>query len=90
MGEHSAEKDAPFKKGDRVYVIDVGLAAMRNIMRNATGVEPAPNHHGTVEEVWDSGSVLIYFDDGVGAPYPAADVRHLSEQATVIPPEVSD
>ncbi|NHA02007.1 hypothetical protein G5V59_26825 [Nocardioides sp. W3-2-3] len=70
-----------FKPGDRVYVVDTGLAALREVMRNATGQEPAPNHHGTVEEVQDSGSVLIYFDDGVGAPYPAADVRHLDKAA---------
>lgn len=85
MSEHSAEKDAPFKPGDRVYVTDPGLAAMRDIMRRATGVEPAPNHHGTVEEVWDSGSVLIYFDDGVGAPYPADEVRHLADDTRVTP-----
>lgn len=66
-----------FKHGDRVYVTDPALAELRAIMRTATGQEPAPNHHGTVEEVWDSGDVLIYFDDGAGAPYPQAEVRHL-------------
>lgn len=76
---HSAEKDAGFKKGDRVYVTDPALAQLRAIMRQATGVEPAPNHHGTVEEVWDGGTLLIYFDDGAGAPYPAHEVRHLAE-----------
>ena len=70
---------AEFKHGDRVYVTDPALAAMRDIMRKATGREPAPNHHGTVEEVWDGGSILIYFDDGAGAPYPADEVRHLAE-----------
>lgn len=68
-----------FKHGDRVYVTDPGLAQMREIMRNATGQEPKPNHHGTVEEVWDSGSILIYFDDGVGAPYPEHEVRYLTD-----------
>ena len=66
-----------FQPGDRVYVTDPALAQLREIMRSATGEEPKPNHHGTVEEVWDSGSILIYFDDGVGAPYPADEVRHL-------------
>lgn len=66
-----------FKPGDRVFVTDPALAQLRAIMRSATGVEPAPNHHGTVEEVWESGNILIYFDDGGGAPYPADEVRPL-------------
>jgi hypothetical protein len=65
-----------FKPGDRVYVTDPALAAMRDIMRRATGVEPAPNHHGTVNEIWED-SVLINFDDGCGAPYPFSEVRAL-------------
>lgn len=57
-------------------VLDPGLANLRRIMSSATG-RPAPaNHHGTVVEVW-SDSVLIDFDDGMGAPYPFALVRHL-------------
>lgn len=71
-----------FKPGDRVYVTDPALAEMREIMRRATGEEPAPNHTGTVEEIWDEGDVLIHFDDGIGAPYPAHEVRHLTEEAT--------
>jgi hypothetical protein len=71
-----------FNHGDRVYVTDPALAQLRAIMRNATGEEPKPNHHGTVEEVWESGSILIYFDDGSGAPYPASEVRHLNAEAT--------
>lgn len=66
-----------FKPGDRVYVTDPFLAQLREIMRNATGEEPAPNHHGTVAEVWDSGDLLIHFDDGGGSPWPPAEVRHL-------------
>jgi hypothetical protein len=73
-----------FWPGDRVYVTDSGLAQLREIMKQATGKEPAPNHHGTVEEVWeDEGMVLIAFDeDGVegagnAAPYPASEVRAL-------------
>lgn len=57
-----------FAIGDRVQVTDPALAQMRAIMRRA-GHEPAPNHTGTVEEVWDDGQVLIEFDDGIGAPY---------------------
>ncbi len=67
-----------FEPGDRVFVTDPGLAHLRAIMRNATGQEPAPNHHGVVEEVWDDGNVLICFDDGVGAPYPPSEIRHLT------------
>lgn len=66
-----------FNKGDRVGVSDPALAQMRAIMRSATGEEPAPNHHGTVEEVWDSGDILIHFDDGCGAPYPEREVYRL-------------
>ena len=67
-----------FKHGDRVYVTDPALARLREIMRDATDAEPKPNQHGTVEEVWDSGDVLVYFDDGMGAPYPPSEVRHLA------------
>jgi hypothetical protein len=70
-----------FKHGDRVLVTDPALAAIRAIMRNATGKEPAPNHHGTVEEIWGDGQVLIYFDDGVGAPYPASEVEHIGDRS---------
>jgi hypothetical protein len=72
-------------KGDRVYVTDEGLASLREIMRQATGQEPPPNHHGTVEEIWEDGSVLIYFDEGgveaagTSAPYPPEQVFLLPE-----------
>lgn len=75
---------AEFKPGDRVYVTDPGLAELRAIMRDATGKEPPPNHHGTVHELWDDDAVLICFDSeagpglGSGAPYPLAEVRHLT------------
>lgn len=68
-----------FKHGDRVYVTDPALAQLREIMRNATGVDPEPNHHGTVEEVMEGGDILIYVDDGMGAPYPPVEVRHLTD-----------
>lgn len=68
-----------FKPGDRVLVTDAGLASLRAIMRQATGVEPTPNHHGTVDELWDDGHILITFDDGGAAPYPSFEVQHLTE-----------
>lgn len=72
---------AEFEKGDRVYVTDPALAEVRAIMRRATGKEPRPNHHGTVEETWASGAtILIHFDDGAGAPYPVHEVRHLLDE----------
>jgi hypothetical protein len=78
-------------KDDRVYVTDKALAMMRDLMRAGTGKEPAPNHYGTVEEVWDDGTVLINFDeDGVEgggncAPYPADEVRLLPEPVGATP-----
>lgn len=66
------------KRGDRVYVTDAGLAELRAIMRQATGQEPPPNHHGTVELV-EAETILIVFDDGVAAPYPPEEVRLISE-----------
>lgn len=66
--------------GQRVYVLDEGLAQLRAVMRRATGSEPKPNHHGTVAELWDDGeTVLIDFDDGCAAPYPVAIVRPLAD-----------
>jgi len=72
--------ETPFKPGDRVYVIDEGLAQLRRRMRQF-GETPAPNHHGTVsDEEWDEpGTVLINFDDGGGAPYEVERVRLLIE-----------
>lgn len=58
--------------GDRVQVTDPALAQMREIMRRS-GIEPKPNHTGTVSKVWDD-SILIDFDDGCAAPYPFAEV----------------
>lgn len=72
-----------FHAGDRVYVTDRGLAQLREIMRQATGVA-MPNHHGTVAEVWDDDDmVLINFDEdgiegaGNAAPYPLDEVQLL-------------
>jgi len=71
-----------FKVGDRVFVTDPGLAQLRDIMFRATG-STVPNHHGTVDEVWDDGTILINFDseegEGMGnaAPYPPDEVQLL-------------
>lgn len=62
--------------GDRVLVLDPALAELRSIMRDATGQEPAPNHHGIVESV-SGNTVVIVFDDGGAAPYLLGEVRHL-------------
>lgn len=70
-----------FKPGDRVYVTDEGLAALRRIMREATGKEPEPNHWGRVDEVRD-GEVLVTFDDGGCAPYPLYEVERLGLPGT--------
>lgn len=78
----TADVEHQFRKGDRVYVTDPGLAAMRAIMTQATGKD-VPNHHGTVEEIWEDGTVLINFDeDGVegagnAAPYPPNEVARI-------------
>jgi hypothetical protein len=76
-----------FKIGDRVYVIDPGLEMLREIMEKATG-SAAPNHYGNVsaendetymDEARDE-MLLIDFDDGICAPYPISDIRHLTEE----------
>lgn len=69
--------DSTFTVGDRVYVVDPGLAQLRQIMRDH-GHEPTPNHHGTVDEVWTD-SLLITFDGGGCAPYATSDCRPLTE-----------
>ena len=73
---------ADFKKGDKVLVTDPGLAQLRAIMRDATGKEPEPNHHGVVEEVWDDGNILIHFEDGTGSPWPPSMVRLRKEEGS--------
>jgi hypothetical protein len=71
--------------GDRVSVTDPALARLRDIMRNATGQEPTPNHHGTVTEVW-ADSLLITFDDGLAAaPYPFDQCQPLTGAEGCLP-----
>lgn len=78
MSDANPAQSGHFERGDRVLVTDPALARLRAIMRDATGQEPPPNHHGTVREVWEDGAtILIDFDDGGGAPYPVAEVRRL-------------
>lgn len=78
-----------FKSGDRVYVTDPALAQLREIMCRY-GEDPAPNHHGTVIEVYED-AVLISFDsaegEGMGnaAPYSLHEVRHLIESGEPTP-----
>lgn len=60
-----------FTIGDPVEVIDEGLAMLRRLCPGMP-----PNHHGTVSEIWDDGTLLILFDDTEqAAPYPPSDVR---------------
>ncbi len=61
--------------GDQVAVIDPGLAQLREIMRRATGREPAPNHHGVVEEIQGDTAYVLFDDTGQLAPYPLAEVQ---------------
>ena len=64
------------KPGDRVADLDPGLAQMRDIMRNATGVEPEPNHYGVVREISDD-TAYIDYDDGLYAPCPLTQLAKL-------------
>ena len=66
------------RPGDRVAVDDPALAELQRIFRDALGEEPAPNNEGTVEQAWDDGTLLIFFDDGGSAPYPATDARRIA------------
>ncbi len=63
--------------GDRVYVTDPGLDRLRQIMREATGEDPPPNHTGTVEAIWPDGVLIIFDDTGSAAPYPFDDVYRI-------------
>jgi len=62
------------KKGDKVEVLDEGLANLRKLQP-----QQPPNHHGIIDEIWQDGSLLILFDDTrQAAPYP----RHLVQPRT--------
>lgn len=63
-----------FLPGDRVWVDDDGLAALREIM--ARHGHPAPDNHRGVVDKTMAGLVYITFDDGAQAPYPATDTHH--------------
>jgi hypothetical protein len=67
-----------FQAGDRVAVDDSALAELRAIFRDATGKEPPPNNVGTVDEVHGD-TLLIDFDDGGCAPYPASQAHHIPD-----------
>ncbi len=63
--------------GDQVAVDDPELAQLAEILA-AAGEEPAPNNEGVIGGVYEDGSLLIVFDDGVAAPYPATAVRRIA------------
>lgn len=67
-----------FKVGDPVAVNDPGLRRLRDLMTQQ-GRQVKPNHHGTVDEIFEDGYLLILFDDGQAAPYPPDMVRHRKE-----------
>ena len=66
------------KVGDRVAVDDPALAKLAEIMRDAAGEEPPPNNEGVVDEVRGDGTLIINFDDGGAAPYPASETRRIA------------
>ena len=64
-----------FKAGDKVQVLDKGLARLRELCPGLP-----PNHHGEVSEIWDDGTLIILFDDTESiAPYSPELVRQLNE-----------
>ncbi|MEN0070589.1 MAG: hypothetical protein AAGC63_06225 [Propionicimonas sp.] len=66
---------ADIRLGDRVEVLDPGLAELRRIMRQATGREPTPNHHGLLQEIDDETGYVLFDDTGQTAPYPLTALR---------------
>lgn len=68
----------PLAPGDRVAVHDPALEEVQRIFRDATGEEPAPNNQGVVDRIYADGTVLINFDDGGAAPYPANEVGRIA------------
>jgi len=65
-----------FEVGAEVQVNCPGLRAQRELMRGF-GIDPEPNHHGFVSEVWSDTTpvqYLIQFPDGQVSPYPASMV----------------
>jgi len=77
------------KIGDKVKVLDPGLARLRAIMKQITGKE-IPNHLGIAQEINDDGYIMVQFpigDDDPSehsqiAPYPTDMVvrRERNEQ----------
>ncbi len=68
------------KIGDKVEVMDAGLEMLRQLM----GPKARPNHHGTVAELWDDGTILVEFPipghsgakaHSQVAPYPSDQVK---------------
>lgn len=68
--------------GDVVQVNDPGLAALREVMRNA-GIEPETNNIGKIVEIWEDTNPVTYlvgFPDGQVSPYPASMVELRDEE----------
>ena len=69
-----------FEIGDKVLVLDEGLAMLRKII----GPNAKPNHHGVVNRIMDNGDILVAFPIGDDdpeehsqvAPYPPSMVKH--------------
>jgi len=68
--------------GDKVMVLDSGLAMLRAVMKSV-GADPGPNNLGWVAEFREGGDVLVRFPIGDDdpdehsqvAPYPRNMVR---------------
>lgn len=71
-----------FKVGDKVLVLDTGLAMLRKFAPPGA----KPNHHGVVDRIMDNGDILVEFPIGDDdpeehsqvAPYPPSMVRFRS------------
>ena len=59
-----------FKVGDKVLVLDEGLAKLREICPGLP-----PNHHGVITEIWDNELLICFDDTDSAAPYPPEMVR---------------
>ena len=75
-----------FQVGDKVLVLDRGLAQLRAICPDMP-----PNHHGRIAEIREDGDLLIEFpisggkdsyDHSQVVPYPPHEVRKRKESNT--------
>jgi hypothetical protein len=72
------------KIGDKVEVMDAGLAMLNATMERITGKKQKPNNYGVVSEIEDGGkTILVEFPIGDDdpeehsqvAPYPSHQVK---------------